>query len=201
MTGEKPDPQDEPRMPDAPEAAEDAEAIAAGDGAPGETERLSAELERQRELHLRARADFDNFRKRSARERPLIAAQVKRDMVAALLPAIDALDMAVRHAGEDADLGDFLEGVRAARDAIESALAAQGVERIPAEGAYDPELHHVQAAVPGGDCPDGTILEELRAGYRVGKLVARHCEVVVAKNPDAGERGSGNGDREVEEAE
>jgi molecular chaperone GrpE len=189
---------DEPETPGSGEPPPEAVAGAAtGGGENGsEAEQLAAELGRQRELHLRARADLDNFRKRSARDRPLISAQVKRDLVAALLPAIDALDLAIRHADEDADLGGFLEGVRAARDSIESALAAQGVERIPAEGSYDPELHNAQAVVPTAEHPDGAILEELRAGYRVGKLVARHTEVVVAKNSAAGDRGAGNGDRE-----
>jgi molecular chaperone GrpE len=167
-----------------------------------ERDKLRAERDEKHELHLKARADLDNFRKRAARERPLLSAQVKRDLVSALLPSIDALDLAIKHASEDTDVGAFLEGVRSARDSIEKALAAQGVERIPVDGGFDPELHHAQAAVPSPDHPDGQIIEELRAGYRVGDLVARYSEVVVAKRPAgaAGPQADEADDREAEDA-
>jgi len=158
-----------------------------------ERDKLRAERDEKHELHLLARADLENFRKRTSRERPLLTARAKRDIVAAILPAVDALDLAIRHASEDADVGAFLEGVRAARDSLEAALAAEGVERIPAEGTYDPELHQVDAVLPGTGQPDGTIVEELRAGYRVGDLVARHSCVVVAKaQPAKKTPGTGN---------
>jgi molecular chaperone GrpE len=179
--------------------AEEVEAIEADEALPGvdeqeaEREKLKAERDQKHDLHLRARADLDNFRKRVARDRPLIAAQAKRDLVAALLPAIDALDLALGHAAEAAEVGALLEGVKAARDSMESALASQGVERISAEGAYNPELHQAGAVVESADQPDGTIIEELRAGYRIGDLVARHAVVVVSKAPST--------EAEVEESE
>jgi len=164
---------EKPAPPDAPEEK------------PGEKEmeELRAERDRLQDLHLRARAELENFRKRAARERLQAAAAAKRDLVAALLPALDALELAVRHGEEDPDAGALLEGVRAARDSIARALAAQGVERIRAEGGYDPDLHEARAVAETAELPDGHIVEELRPGYRVGGLVARHSEVVVAKRP------------------
>jgi molecular chaperone GrpE len=111
----------------------------------------------------------------------LAAQSIKRDFVKALLPALDALNLAIKHAG--AEGGPLVEGVRAARDAFEKALAAEGAERIPAAGTWDPDLHHPQAAVERAELPDGTILEEIRPGYKVGGLVARHGEVVVSRRP------------------
>ncbi len=146
-----------------------------------ERDQLKAERDEKHDQHLRARAELDNFRKRAARERSRLAAAAKRDLVAALLPALDALDLAVRHGDEGP--GELLEGVRHARDALEAALAAQGVERIPAGGSYDPDLHQADAVVQTDQYPDGAIVEELRPGYRVGNLVARHSSVVVAKKP------------------
>jgi molecular chaperone GrpE len=148
-----------------------------------ERDKLRAERDEKDQLHLRAAADLENLRKRVSRERPAISAQAKRDLVAAILPSVDALDLAIRHASEDADIGAFLEGVRAARDALEAALATEGIERIPVEGCYDPHLHQVDAAIPSPGHADGAIIEELRAGYRIGDLVARHASVVVAKAP------------------
>jgi len=148
-----------------------------------ERDKLRSERDEKNEAHLRACADLDNLRKRVARERTMLSAQAKRDVVSAILPTIDALDLAIKHAAEDSDVSAFLEGVKAARDSLESALAGQGVERIPVEGVYDPELHQVDAAIPSPDHQDGAIIEELRAGYRIGDLVARHASVVVAKSP------------------
>lgn len=148
-----------------------------------ERDRLRSERDRKHELHLRARADLENLRKRAARERPQAAAAAKRDLVAALLPALDALDLAVKHGQQGSEPGALLKGLKAARDAIQGALAAQGVERIPADGSYDPELHQADAVVETAEFPDGSIVEELRPGYRVGGLVARHSSVLVAKRP------------------
>jgi molecular chaperone GrpE len=193
MTGKKNDDQEKPEAEEPQAASSGGEATSPQEllgVLEAERDKLRAERDEKHELHLRARADLDNFRRRVSRERPLLGAQAKRDLVAAILPAVDALDLAIRHAAEDADVGAFLEGVKAARDSLESALASEGVERIPAEGVYDTELHQVDAVLPNTGQPDGTIVEELRAGYRVGELVARHSSVVVAKAPPAKDAGT-----------
>ncbi|HOX06487.1 MAG TPA: nucleotide exchange factor GrpE [Planctomycetota bacterium] len=155
--------------------------------------KLQAELARANELHLRTRAEFANYQKRAERDRTLSSQGIKRDFIKALLPAFDALNLAIRHAEEAAarksealaakEPDPLVEGVRAARDAFEKALAAQGAERIANTGTWDPDLHHPQAVVPNAELPDGTILEEIRPGYKVAGLVARHSEVVVSKRP------------------
>lgn len=157
-----------------------------------ERDQLKTERDETHDRHLRARAELDNFRKRAARERAGMAAAAKRDLVAALLPALDALDLAVRHGDEGA--GELLEGVKHARDSLEAALAAQGVERIPTGGAYDPDLHQADAVVQTDQHPEGSIVEELRPGYRVGNLVARHSSVVVAKKPPEPEAREADGE-------
>ncbi len=148
-----------------------------------ERDQLKAQRDEQHDQHLRARAELDNFRKRAARERPQLAAAAKRDLLAALLPALDALDLAVRHGAESGDAAALLEGVKAARDAFERALAYQGIERIPASqgDAFDPEMHHAGGTVEADAYPDNTIVEELLSGYRFGNLGARHSSVLVAK--------------------
>jgi len=148
---------------------------------PADIAQLAAERDRLNDQFLRAKAELANVLKRAERDRGLAALAIKRDFVAALLPAMDALDLAIRHGSAKA--AALLEGVKAARDALSRALASQGAERIPAEGSWDPDLHHVTAAVERADLPEGTILEEIRPGWRVGSLVARHGEVVVSRRP------------------
>lgn len=163
----------------------DAPDEAAGGGRDAEIEALQAERDKLADQCLRARAETSNCLKRAERDRARAAALAKRDLVAALLPALDALELAIRHG--QAELAGLRAGVEAARDALVQALAAQGVERIPAEPGrgYDPDLHHVQASVERADLAEGAIVEELRTGWRVGALVARHGEVVVARRPAA----------------
>ncbi len=157
-----------------------------------ERDQLKTQRDEQHDQHLRARAELDNFRKRAARERPVLAAAAKRDLLAALLPALDALDLAVSHGAESPDAAALLEGVRAARDAFEQALAYQGIERIPASQGdlFDPEIHHAGGTVEADACPDNTIVKELLSGYRIGSLVARHSSVLVAKRPPDEEKPS-----------
>jgi len=190
MTEKAPEAQDAPER--APEAEEDTES-----GESGDIEALKAERDRLQDQHLRARAELANYRKRAVRERVQAAAAAKRDLVAALLPALDALDLAVEHG--EADPGSLLEGLKAARDVLQQALASQNVERIPAPAgsAYDPDLHQAQAVVESAEHPQGAIVEELRPGYRVGDLVARHSQVLVAKRPTGKkDQGAGSGERE-----
>jgi molecular chaperone GrpE len=155
--------------------------------------KLEAELAKANEQNLRARAEFANYQKRAERDRALAAQAIKRDFVKALLPALDALNLAIQHSekkgsdplavkGSD-PFSSLLDGVKAARDAFEKALQAQGAVRIPATGTWDPDLHHPQAVVENAAVPNGTILEEVRPGYKVGNLVARHSEVLVSKRP------------------
>jgi molecular chaperone GrpE len=169
--------------PGGPDEGAPAAAGSAAEELAAERERLAGELAEKTRQHLRALADHDNYRKRVARERQEISAAAKRELVAEILPALDALNLAIRHASEASSAEGLLEGVTAARDALERALVQQGAERIPASGGFDPDLHCVQAAVERDDLPDGEIIEELRPGYRFGKLVVRHSEVVVAKRP------------------
>jgi molecular chaperone GrpE len=143
--------------------------------------RIEAELAKANDQHLRARAELANYQKRVERDRLLASQGAKRDFIRALLPALDALNLAIKHAGPEA--GALIEGVKAARDAFEKALASQGAERIASTGTWNPDLHQPQAAVEHADLPEGTIIEEIRPGYKVGGLVARHGEVVVSKRP------------------
>jgi len=172
---------------DKSDGSDKAEPPPAGEPAAGTereaVERLAAERDRLNDQFLRAKAELANYQKRAGRERELSALHFKRDFIRAMLPALDALDLALKHA--QADPAHLLEGVRSVRDALHQALNQEGFERIPAEAGagYDPDLHRVAGVVERPELPDGTIVEELRPGYRVGSLVARHGEVLVSRRP------------------
>jgi molecular chaperone GrpE len=144
-------------------------------------------------LAQRTQADFENYRKRVARES---AAAHERGMAALakeLLPALDNLDRALADAGRAA-VGEgsagaaggqaepLLEGVRLVRSELAAALARAGIESFsPIGEAFDPSLHEaVATAQQGADGQSGTVVEVYQPGYRLGASVIRPARVVVA---------------------
>jgi molecular chaperone GrpE len=137
-------------------------------------------------LAQRTQADFENYRKRIARES---AAAQERGMAALakeLLPALDNLDRALADAGKaggGAHDGPLLEGVRLVRSELAAGLARAGIESFsPAGEAFDPSLHEAVATAPQPDarCQSGTVVEVYQPGYRLGSSVIRPARVVVA---------------------
>jgi molecular chaperone GrpE len=154
---------------DAEAAASEATGTAAGDG----------EL---RQRYIRLMADLENVRKRQAATVAQEVARAKASAFADLLPALDSLGRAQR--AQDATLEQLREGLRAIEAQLLSALQRQGVERIEAtSGPLDPHSHEALAAVPSTDRPAGHIVECVRPGYRVGGLLLRPAQVVVAAAP------------------
>jgi molecular chaperone GrpE len=166
---------------------------AAGNGAEGHEPEAAeaagddvARLERERDDYLEAlqrlKAEFDNFRKRTARDREGIALAATREVVRDLLPVMDNLERAV------AALGDQGEGIVAGLEMVRGQLAGllqgHGVEEIPAHGeAFDPTVHEAIASVPSADHADGAVIEVVEKGYRHADHVLRPTRVVIAARP------------------
>lgn len=166
---------------------------AAGNGAEGHEPEAAeavrddvARLERERDDYLdalqRLKAEFENFRKRTARDREGIALAATREVVRDLLPVMDNLERAV------AALGDQGEGIVAGLEMVRGQLAGllqgHGVEEIPAHGeAFDPTVHEAIAAVPSADHDDGSVIEVVEKGYRHVDHVLRPTRVVIAARP------------------
>jgi len=128
---------------------------------------------------LRARADYENLRKRLARE-VTAARDDERERVAGdWLPVLDNLERALGHATEDPD--PVIEGVRAVRDQAVDVLTALGFPRHEETGVpFDPRRHEAVAARPDPQAAPGTVLEVVRAGYGEGLRQLRPAAVVVA---------------------
>ena len=173
--------------------AEDVEAGASGAGEAGETDDA---LKLKNQLAYLA-AEFENFRKRVAREREAQAAFGNERLLLAVLPFLDNLERAMGQAAASADA--LLSGVRMTYDLFLSELRKFGLEQLPAQGGvFDPSLHEAIASVPSPGVPRGTILAEARKGYLLHGRLLRPAQVTVAAPPpedDGGDAPAGPGER------
>lgn len=142
-------------------------------------------LRRERdELHdrlLRSVAEFDNYRKRTERERRELAERALAAVVEDLLPIVDDLERALAAAEDRADQS-LRDGVVLIHRGLLDLLRRRGVEPFDAVGQmFDPEWHEAVAGEPADGRPDGEITRELRRGYRIGQRLLRAAQVTVAK--------------------
>jgi molecular chaperone GrpE len=127
-------------------------------------------------------AEFDNFRKRAAREREAQAAFGNERLLLAVLPFLDNLERAMGQEGASAE--GLLSGVRMTYDQFLSELRKFGLVQLPAQGGtFDPSLHEAIASVPWAGKPEGTILAEARKGYLLHGRLLRPAQVTVAAEP------------------
>lgn len=130
----------------------------------------------------RLKAEFDNYRKRTERERQSIATGATREVVRGLLPVMDNLERAVAALGDQGE--GIVAGLEMVRGQLAGLLAGHGVEEIPAAGeAFDPTVHEAIAAVPSPEHGEGTVIEVIEKGYRQSEHVLRPTRVVIASAP------------------
>jgi molecular chaperone GrpE len=145
-----------------------------------EIERLKQELSRSRDMHTRALADFDNYRKRVQRDQDSAAQAGKRQLVLALLDVIDDFERALAYANTAPE--SILAGTRVIHQRLTDLLQAQGVVPYDSAGQpFDPALHEAVAVSQNAQTPSGIVLDELRHGYRWGDEVLRPARVRVAQ--------------------
>ena len=136
------------------------------------------QLEEQEDRLKRLMAEFDNFKKRSAKEREGLYNSLISDIFSSLLPVIDNLEKAVETKTEDES---YKQGVELVLKQFKDILTSNGVEEIQAVGqAFDPELHEAVSSVVDETLGEKVIKEEYRKGYKIGSKVIRHSMVVVA---------------------
>ncbi len=142
----------------------------------------TAECEEYKDMLLRARAEFDNYRKRMQREVERLRKTATEALIRDLLPVMDNLERAVAHA-EEAPRA-FAEGVTMVLTQLRDALTARGLEAIPATGCpFDPEVHEALSQLPSEEHPAGIVLDEYQRGYRIGDYLVRPAKVVVSGGP------------------
>jgi molecular chaperone GrpE len=145
-----------------------------------EIERLKQELQREHEMYLRALADYDNYRRRTERERSQAARSGKRELILSLLDVLDGFDRALQHMSEAPS--SISEGVEALHRKFLSLLQAQGVTPMLTVGeVFNPEVHDAIGLVKSEDVEPGAVAEEVQRGYRWGDEVLRPARVRVAQ--------------------
>jgi molecular chaperone GrpE len=142
-----------------------------------EVERLRRALDEAQERHLRLRADFDNLRRRSAREQEAARLEGRRAALGPLLAVLDTLERALAAGSTDPD---FYEGVAATHRLFINALREAGAEPMETVGRpFDPKVHEAVATVPPNGRSPGTVAREVRRGWRLGDSLLRPAQVVV----------------------
>jgi|SRR6266550_177131 molecular chaperone GrpE len=163
-------------MPENVENNEQAEqAVSAEDT---ELEALRNENEELIDTLQRLQADFDNYRKRAARDQESLVARAGERIVKELLPVLDDLERALEavESHEEAELED---GVKLVHRQLEQLLEKEGLALVETDGQFDPHVHEALLTQPS-DADEGSVIEVLQKGYRLGDRVLRPARVVVA---------------------
>lgn len=143
-----------------------------------EVEQLRRALEEEKQRALRLLADFDNFRRRTAREQGLARLEGRREALLPLLPVLDTLERALANGSTDRS---FCDGVAATARQFVAALAEAGAEPVETVGKmFDPVVHEIVATEPAEDVEPGTVVREMRRGWRLGGELLRPAQVVIA---------------------
>ena len=158
-----------------------------------EVDELAA-LTQERDDYLdrlqRLKAEFDNYRKRAARDQESLVARSTERLVKELLPVVDDLERALEAAAkhEEAKLED---GVRLVHRALRDTLAREGLVEIETDGKFDPHVHEALVAQPS-EADEGSVIDVVQKGYRLGDRVLRPARVVIAGPREAAPGGDGH---------
>lgn len=139
---------------------------------------LKKELDEKEDRLKRLMAEFDNYKKRSSKERETLYHSLIADIMKSLLPVVDNLEKASEAATTD---DNYKQGVELVLKQFKDVLNVNGVKEIEAVGqTFDPELHEAVSSVVDENLGEKEIKEEFRKGYKIGDKVIRHSMVVVA---------------------
>jgi molecular chaperone GrpE len=149
------------------------------------------ESEDWHDRYLRLVAEFDNFRKRSAREFGNLVVSAERELIGDLTEVLDNFERALKadHKGESVD--EFAKGVALIRDQLWDVLGRRGLKRVEALGKpFDPEAHDALMKIPSDEYDEGIIAQEVSPGYQLGEKVLRHAKVVVSQGKETDGEGT-----------
>lgn len=174
-----PEPREEDKIP--PPVAVETES-SSGDG---ETEdavaSLQSDLDRFRDLALRTQADFENYKKRAARERDEGIKYANRNLLERLVAIVDNFELGLSAAREQSQDSPIYSGMRMVLKQLNDFLTENGLEPIDAVGKqFDPNLHEAIGHEPSDEIPEGEVIRQTRRGYRLKGRLLRPAAVVVS---------------------
>jgi molecular chaperone GrpE len=143
-------------------------------------------LEKERDELLdtvqRVQAEFDNYRKRAARDQQSLVTRAHERLVKELLPVLDDLERALE-AAEAHEEAKLEEGVALVTRALGEVLRKEGLEEISVDGKFDPHVHEALLSQPS-EADEGSVIEVIQKGYRLGDRVIRPARVVISSGSD-----------------
>lgn len=148
-----------------------------------EIEKMEAELAESKDKYLRLFAEFDNYKKRTIKEKLEMMKSASQDVVSALLPVLDDFDRAKLSAEDENSSEQFSEGVSLVYHKLYSTLKGKGLEKMKSTNeTFDPELHEAVTEIPApSDELKGKVIDTIEQGYYLNEKIIRHAKVVVGK--------------------
>ncbi|MBW5444921.1 nucleotide exchange factor GrpE [Cohnella sp. CFH 77786] len=142
---------------------------------------LQRQLEESQNRHLRVQADFDNFRRRTLKEKEELAQYASLKLVGQLLPVLDNFERALQSGSDAGETGSFAKGVDMIYRQLSQVLEAEGLRKMEAAGTpFDPELHQAIMQVESEEHEEGTVVEVVQNGYWLKDKVLRPAMVKVS---------------------
>ena len=150
-------------------------------GAPSGEDKLKEELKLANDKYLRLYAEFDNFRRRTIKEREEARKSEGKDVIVALLPVLDDFDRALRSMQNATDINPVKEGVELIQQKLKNILSQKGLKEMESVGTpFDPEVHEAITNIPAtDDASKGKVIDEMEKGYFLNDKVARFAKVIV----------------------
>src|SRR5438309_3876034 len=145
---------------------------------------LQADLDRFRDLALRSQADFENYKKRCAREKEDAVKYANSSLLERLVAIVDNFELGLEAARDESEQSPIYSGMTLVLKQLRDFLGENGLQAIEAEGKkFDPNLHEAIAHEPSEQFPEGTVIRQTRRGYRFKDRLLRHSSVVVSSGP------------------
>jgi molecular chaperone GrpE len=147
-----------------------------------ELDKVSAELEETKDQFLRGLADFDNYRKRIAREREQLTKCANEELIKKLLEVLDNIERALEAASGSDDFAGFKKGIELIYEHMKGILTSEGLCHIQCLGEdFDPNYHEAVMAIESEEADSDKVVEEIQKGYTIDGRVIRPSKVVVSK--------------------
>jgi molecular chaperone GrpE len=166
-----------------PAAAGNDAAAASGETAPpdDDSDGLQADLDRFRDLALRSQADFENYKKRAAREKEEAIKYANSSLLEKLIAIVDNFELGLEAARAEGEKSPVFSGMSMVLKQVMDFLADSGLQPIDATGQkFDPNLHEAIAHEPSDQFPEGTVIRQTRRGYKMKDRLLRPSSVVVS---------------------
>jgi molecular chaperone GrpE len=148
-----------------------------------ETDKLRAEIQELKEKYIRQAAEFDNFRKRSAKERLELIQTATRELMVSLLPVLDDSERAEKQMESSNDVASVNQGVKLVFNKLRNTLTSKGLKPMQSIGTeFNPDEHEAITEIPASsEDLKGKVVDEMDKGYYLGEKIIRFAKVVVGK--------------------